>query len=127
MHLAQYCRHWDGCDGAGDIAVVGEKGESNGLDMSEWKGDSTVQEHQDLIASIRGTGPYQHDGKRIAETTITAMMGRMSAYTGKRVSFEDAWNSELSIVPGSLDFDMPLPVGPIPVPLVKPREALKYR
>ncbi len=127
VHLAQYCRHWDACDGAGDIAVAGCKGVSNGLDMSDWQGDSTIQEMVDLVNSIRGTGPYQHDGQRIAESTITALMGRMSAYTGKRVTFKEVLESDLSIVPETLDFSKPLPVGPIPVPQVKPNAALKYR
>lgn len=127
VHLAQYCRHWDGCDGAGDIAVTGSKGLSNGLDQSDWQGDSTMQEMVDLVNSIRGTGPHWHDGQRIAESTITALMGRMSAYTGKRVTFKEVLESDLSIVPDPLSFDMAMPVGPIPVPLVKPNPALKNR
>ncbi len=127
VHLAQYCRHWDGCDGAGDISLTGTTGVSNGLDMSNWQGDSTIQEMVDLVNSIRGTGPHVHDGQRIAESTITAIMGRMSGYTGKRVTFKEILESDLSIVPDPLSFDMALPVGPIPVPQVKPNAALKYR
>lgn len=127
VHLAQYCRHWDGCDGAGGMEVVGAKGKSNGEDLGDWSGDMTEQEHKDLIASIRQTGPYLHEGQRIAESTLTAIMGRMSAYTGKRVTWEQAMNSDLSIVPDPLNFDMKLAVGEIPVPDVAPNAALKYR
>ena len=127
VHLAEYCRHWDGCAGAGGMEIVGAKGVSNGEDMSAWKGDMTMEEHRDLVASIRGTGPYLHEGQRIAETTLTALMGRISAYTGRRVTFKEVLSSDLSIVPDPLDFDMEMPVGPIPAPDVKPGNVLKYR
>jgi hypothetical protein len=56
-----------------------------------------------------------------------AMMGRSSACTGQRVTFKQVMESDLSIVPDKLDFEMELPVGEIPIPDVKPRPALKYR
>jgi predicted dehydrogenase len=127
VHLAEYCRHWDGCDGAGGMEIVGAKGVSNGEDMGDWTGDMTEQEHKDLVNSIRKTGPYVHEGQRIAESTLTAIMGRMSAYTGKRITWEQALNSDLSLVPDPLDFEMKLAVGEIPVPNVTPGAALKYR
>jgi len=43
-------------------------------------------------------------------------MGRMSAYTGKLVTWEDALNSEESIVPASFDWNMSLPVPPVAIP-----------
>ena len=43
--------------------------------------DTYVQEHTDLIASIRDGKPL-NELKQVAESTLTAIMGRMSAYTG---------------------------------------------
>ncbi len=42
-----------------------------------------VQEHTDLIDSIRAGKPL-NELKNVAESTLTAIMGRMSAYTGKQ-------------------------------------------
>ena len=35
----------------------------------------------------------------MAESTLTAIMGRMSAYTGKAVTWEQALNSKLDLTP----------------------------
>ena len=58
-----------------------------------------MQEHTDLIASIRAGKPL-NELKNVAESTLTAIMGRMSAYTGKEVSWDDALNSKLKLYPG---------------------------
>ena len=47
-------------------------------------------------------------------------MARMSAYTGKKVTWEDAMKSDLSIVPQEWDFSKSYPLGPVPVPGTKP-------
>ena len=46
-----------------------------------------VQEHADLIASIRAGKPL-NEARQVAESTLTAIMGRISAYTGKSVSWD---------------------------------------
>ncbi len=68
-----------------------------------------VQEHIDLLASIEAGTPL-NELKQTAESTLTAIMGRMSAYTGKRVSWEEALNSSLNTFPDKLEF------GPMPEP-----------
>ncbi len=125
--LAFFGRHWTGCAMAGGLDAIGTKGRSNGQDMAEWDGDATMQQHQDLVNSIRGSGPRFHEGVRVAESTLTAIMGRMSAYTGKRLTWEEAMNSDLSIIPEKLDFNLKYPVGPIPEPEVVPKKPLEYR
>ena len=47
---------------------------------------------------------------------MTAIMGRMAAYTGEELTWDKALNSDLSLAPEVLDFDKAYPVGPIPVP-----------
>ena len=50
-----------------------------------------------------------------AESTLTAIMGREAAYTGKVITFEDALNSDQDLMPNLTDFtDMPTP--PVPIP-----------
>jgi predicted dehydrogenase len=74
-----------------------------------------VQEHADLIASIRKGRPL-NEGKRIAESTLTAIMGRMSAYTGREVSWDWVMNaSQLDLMPAQCAFG-DLPFDPVAVP-----------
>ncbi len=113
-HLLSMCRHWKG-DGDVSEAVVGTKGKSNCVDMGERGIDPYVQEHIDFVSSIRGTGPYLNEGEAVAHSTLTAIMGRMSAYTGKKVTWEEALNADLNIVP-ELSWDKAYPCGPVPAP-----------
>ncbi len=113
-HMTSMCRHWEGAGGVFEEAV-GTKGKSNCRDMGQDDRDPYVQEHMDLVASIRGKGPRLNELERMAKSTLTAIMGRMSAYTGKRVTWEEAMTSDLSIVP-ELDWNASYPVGPVPAP-----------
>ncbi len=61
--------------------------------------DPYVVEHTDLIASIRANAPL-NEGEQVAYSTLTAIGGRMSAYTGREVSWK--WlleGSKLDIFP----------------------------
>jgi hypothetical protein len=69
----------------------------------------------DLIKSIRAGKPL-NELKQVAESTLTAIMGRMSAYTGQEVSWDQALNSKLDLVPDKLSWEMSLPVPPVAVP-----------
>jgi predicted dehydrogenase len=74
-----------------------------------------VQEHVDLIASIREGKPL-NEGRQVAESTMTAIMGRMSAYTGRALSWDWAMNaSKLDLTPPHMEFG-PLPALEVPVP-----------
>ena len=113
-HLTSMCRHWDGSGGVFE-EVVGTKGRSSCTDMGERGMDPYVQEHIDLVKAIRGEAPYLNEGENVAHSTMTAIMGRMSAYTGKKITWDEALNSDLNIVP-ELDFSKPYPCGPVPSP-----------
>jgi predicted dehydrogenase len=63
-----------------------------------------VTEHRDLHASIRGETPRLNEGKRIAESTLTAIMGRMSAYSGKELTWDQALNADLDMTPPEYAF-----------------------
>ena len=76
-----------------------------------------VQEHIDLFASIRDGKPL-NELKQVAESTLTAIMGRMSAYTGKAVTWDEALHGEKwfeDTMPKHLTLDMALPADPPPV------------
>jgi len=71
-------------------------------------------EHADLLASIRAGKPL-NEAQRIAESVLTAVMGRMSAYTGQLVRWSDAIKSNVSLMPDKLEFG-PLATAPMPIP-----------
>ena len=63
-----------------------------------------VQEHVDLIASIRAGKPL-NEGRQVAESTLTAIMGRMTAYTGRAMSWDWVMTaSKLDLTPPHLEF-----------------------
>ena len=84
----------------------------------EYKGpypNPYVREHADLIAGIRG-GKRLNEAKRVAESTLSAIMGRMSAYTGRELQWSWATkSSKLDLVPKDLKFG-PKPVAPVSKP-----------
>ena len=71
-----------------------------------------VNEHRRLIASIRTRQPL-NEGRQVAESTLTAIMGRMSAYTGRELSWDWVMNaSQLDLSPPQYAF------GPVPEQVV---------
>ncbi|MEQ1861985.1 MAG: Gfo/Idh/MocA family oxidoreductase [Chthoniobacteraceae bacterium] len=76
-------------------------------------------EHDELFAELR-SGKIPNDGDRMAQSTLMGVMGRMSAYTGKEVTWEKALASKLDTFPKNLAWDMKLPVGELPVAGVTP-------
>src|SRR5439155_24791759 len=127
VHMYSACRHIPGTQNNVSEALVGRKGDCqvnayriNGQTVVDRAADRRsanpyVQEHTDLIEYIRGAKPI-NELKQVAESTLTAIMGRMSAYTGKPVTWEVALNSKLDTFPQNLSWDMKLPVEPVPVP-----------
>lgn len=123
-HVMSMCRHWDGTPGNVSEHIVGTKGKSNPYNEifgpNAWQHpgggrDPYVQEHADLIESIRNNKPI-NEAKQVAESTLTAIMGRMAAYTGQIITWEQALNSQENLAPKSWDFKLPLPVPPVAVP-----------
>ena len=73
-----------------------------------------VEEHKNLQLAIR-TGSGLNEGVQVAESTLTAIMGRMAAYTGQDVTWEQAMASEERLMPERIEFG-PRPVAPVAVP-----------
>jgi len=70
------------------------------------------REHDDLQASIFGDGPYEFEGDYGATSSMTAVLGRMATYSGRRVTWEEAVASELRLGPQAYAFDAEAPVRP---------------
>ncbi|HEX9190172.1 MAG TPA: Gfo/Idh/MocA family oxidoreductase [Vicinamibacteria bacterium] len=68
-----------------------------------------------LVRGIRESKPL-NEGVRLAEATMTGVMGRMSAYTGRALKWDWAMNaSKLDLRPPRYEMG-PLPVGPVAMP-----------
>jgi predicted dehydrogenase len=110
--VTSFCRQQSGTDTRVAEHVVGTKGTSNcagtikGENSFRFKRPEKAaspyeQEHIDMIASIRAGKPL-NEAEQIAYSTLTAIMGRMSAYTGKEITWEAALKSEESLMPKEL-------------------------
>ncbi len=78
-----------------------------------YRGDNPYQrEHDDLVASICGSGPYVFDGDHGATSSMTAVMGRMATYSGQMVTWEEATSSQLRLAPTRYAFDADPPTLP---------------
>jgi predicted dehydrogenase len=124
VHVLSMCRQIDGCENSVSEAVVGTQGHcqvnaytinGNRVAGRRTEVDPYVQEHTDLIGSIRAGKPI-NELKNVAESTLTAIMGRMSAYTGKAVTWDKALKSTENLMPDDLSLKMSLPVPPVAVP-----------
>ena len=119
-------RQWEGATDRIGERLVGTKGtaDPNGTieGASAWKFEEDhdkrsayVYEHRDLIQSIRDGNPL-NEGRRIAESCLTAIMARMAAYTGQSVSFRWAMNaSKLDLTPEKVHLG-PIKINPVPQP-----------
>lgn len=127
VRVMSMCRQTNGCHELVAERLVGTKGRTytdgstgsiDGQNPYKYQGESPnpyVQEHTDLIESIRQGRPL-NEGKRIAESTMTAIMGRMSAYTGRALKWDWVMNaSKLDLSPPSYEM-CDLPVRPVAVP-----------
>lgn len=108
-HLA--CRQIKGCypetadyiRGTKGVAVIGRgpkpyiEGENRWRYREDEKNMYQV-EHDEFFASIR-KGEVINDGPWMMHSTMVALMGRMAAYTGKRVTWKDAIESKEDLAP----------------------------
>lgn len=126
FNMTSFCRQIDGCDSRVEEVVRGTDGimvTSSG--RAEFRGGKPwkfsgrnnnpyVQEHVDLIAAIT-SGKTINEAQQVAESTMTAVMGRMAAYTGKTVTWEHMMKSDLDLMPSKLAFG-PMAVDAVAMP-----------
>ncbi|MCA9266185.1 MAG: Gfo/Idh/MocA family oxidoreductase [Planctomycetales bacterium] len=106
--------------GADGVCTLGRGGAPVIDGRHEWKYSGPLPrmhqvEHEEFIASIRAGKPI-NDGPRMARTTLMALMGRMAAYTGQEISWEQAMNSQQSLVPTDIDWNTRIELTPPPQP-----------
>lgn len=132
IHVFSSGWHIPGGDDKVDEKFVGTKGiifPGSGV-IRDHKGNNLVdpktlrggrnpyeQEHVDLIASIRSGNPL-NETQQVAESTFLAILGRESAYSGKRAHWDKVLASDFSIVPnrGDVTRDTPAPEINVPIP-----------
>ncbi|MCB0839832.1 MAG: dehydrogenase, partial [Bacteroidetes bacterium] len=69
-------------------------------------------EHDELFAAI-ANGEYKFaDAENGAKSTMTSIMGRMATYSGKMIEWDEAINSEISLMPKKFAFDAEPPILP---------------
>ena len=98
---------------SGNYAITGERPWSFPRRQDNQPYDA---EHVALFESIRGRRNRINDLRTVAESTLTAIMGRMACYTGQAVTWEQALNSQQAIVPANLTWDTRIPMPAVAVP-----------
>ena len=117
LHLSSYCRQFPkGLYTNVSELLVGSKGKSNCRDLGGKDINPYVAEHVALVKSIRGDGPYINHSMPVAESTMTCIMARESAYSGEAITWEQIMNSTLDLSPREFGYDTKLEVPPLPVP-----------
>jgi len=120
------CRQIPNCANQVSEHLIGTKGAVD-MDTNRWsiKGENKWRydgpknnpyqtEHDDLFASIRSGKPL-NEGRFVAESTLTAIMGRMATYSGKVITWDEALNSNMVLGPEKYEWSS-LPVPPVPTP-----------
>lgn len=102
----------------GSVQMDFSKGVISGDHPYLYTGESpnpSVLQYQEMIHSIRN-GMAINEGIQIAESTMTAIMGRMSAYTGKEIDWKWVMDeSKLDLSPEKMQYG-DLPQMPVAVP-----------
>lgn len=120
-------RQIDRCTGGNGVNLQGTQGRTHfdfgnatieGAKPFKYDGPSVtpgVQQYADMIAAIRQNQPI-NEGRQVAESTMTALMGRMSAYTGRSLKWSWVMNqSKLDLSPPALAFG-DVPDRPVAIP-----------
>jgi len=95
----------------GRAVIEGE----NAAEIAWDRNDPCLKQHADQIEAIR-RDKRLNEGRRIAESSLTSIAGRMSAYTGRALKWDWAMNaSKLDLAPPAYEFgDLPMP--PVAIP-----------
>ncbi len=123
--LYAFCRTTTGCYNENSSLILGTKGRANltrcriqGETSWQWKGprcNPYDEEHRALFESIRKGRPV-NSGYHMAKSTLTTVMGQLSCYTGKEVTWEKAAKSDFHYPPKpeecTIDMEPPVKPGP---------------
>jgi predicted dehydrogenase len=116
LKVFSFCRQMEGCDGDINDHVVGTKGSAQLMDFSvspaggeeqrfDKKGALSMYqvEHNELFAGIRA-GKLINDGESAAHSTLTALLAREAAYTGKRLTWKELLASNQNLAPAKYEW-----------------------
>lgn len=118
VRMSSYCRQFPDREMYRNISelVIGTKGRSNCHDLGTKGENPYVAEHRALVASIRGDGPYVNHAMKVAESTMTCIMARESAYSGHEITWDMIMNSKLDLSPKAFGYAEKMPEGSLQVP-----------
>jgi len=133
VRIYAFCRTTTGCYDDSSSTVLGSKGKADitrcriwGETNWRWEGrcDPYQREHDILFAAIRSGKPV-NNGDYMAHSTMITVMGQISCYTGKEVTWEQINKSDFYYPPKAEECrdDMEPPVKPGPdgsYPVPKP-------
>ena len=142
VHIHSQCRQIAGCYNRVSESFRGTEGRTIGTKVIGKEvsvptielegGASMVQEHVELIKSARGSGTPLNCAQAVAEATLCAIGGRISAYTGQLVRWVDLMENSkspfyaLQLTPNSIDFERGEVVMPAEIPAI-PGEEIQFR
>jgi predicted dehydrogenase len=123
-----FSRQQFNCANSYAVEVMGNKGkaivdcirnvhEIKAAENWRYRGDANDMyqtEHDELFAAIR-RGETISDAF-MAQSTMLAIMGRMAAYTGQTITWEDAMNSQEKLGPDDYSWTLNHPVSEVPKP-----------
>jgi predicted dehydrogenase len=127
LHAHCRCRQQDDTDTHVDEYVTGTQGHAEILeheiirrDGKAWKYDGPKPnmydvEHAELFASIRRGEPI-HNGDYMAKSTMLAIMGRMVAYTGQSLTWDECLASTERLGPTVYEWSDNVPESVVAVP-----------
>jgi len=109
------CRHQPGCWNSVSEYAQGTKGKSVisahqifADDQWRYKAEGATdpyqQQHDDLFTAIRQNKDF-NEAVYGAESTMTSILGRMAAYSGKELEYSKALASKIELLPESLAWD----------------------
>jgi hypothetical protein len=105
-----------GCDGKATMGYAASIVKDNG-DQWRFRGEKNnayQQEHLEIIQSIRDGNPV-NEARQVAESSLTAIMGREASYSGREITWDALMKSEQDYTLAKYEFgDMPMP--PVPMP-----------
>jgi len=122
--LFSQSRHFTGAWNQVAEFAIGPKGMAEvaagritvGNDTWQYKGPKTNPyqvEHDRLFAAVRQNTPY-NEAVYGAESTMIGILGRMAAYSGQVVNWDEAMKSNTSLAPAKYDWDATPPSLPGP-------------
>jgi predicted dehydrogenase len=123
VRMASYCRHIPGEEDVSET-VIGAKGDFtthkggyriNGKSSGEDDISAYVQEHIDLLNSIRAGRPL-NELKTVTDATFTAIFGRNASYACRELKWDAALAAAEDTMPKDLTMSTKLEVSRAPVP-----------